>query len=171
MGTGVWYNPMTWDGPWIWMWLALYFIIFCRAGATFLLGRAVRSGVGRFASIQKLLNSTIYQRAEQSLDRWGPPAVALSFLTIGFQTAMNLAAGAMRMRWYHYLPALLVGGALWSSIYTGLGSVTIAAFGLAYDRWPVVTITVTVMFVIALVGWIIWRLTAVKHHSVEKIDS
>lgn len=169
MGHGVWYNPMSWDGPWIWVWLGLYFIVFCRAGGTYLLGRAVRSGVMRIGAMQRIMASSAYQRAETAIDRWGPPAVAVSFLTIGFQTAVNLAAGAIRMRWYRYLPALLIGGALWATIYTTIGSVSWRALAAAYQRWPVATISVTVVLAFALIGWIIWRLTSTKVNTAEKV--
>ncbi len=169
MGDGVWYNPMTWDGPWIWVWLALYFIVFCRAGGTHLIGRAVRNGVSRVGSIQRVLASAAYQRAERALDRWGPPAVTVSFLTIGFQTVINLASGVIRMRWYRYVPALLIGGALWATIYTTIGSVSITAIGIAYNRWPMPTIIITIVMVISLVGWIIWRLTAPEKDPSEKV--
>jgi membrane protein DedA with SNARE-associated domain len=171
MGDGVWYNPMTWDGPWIWVWLALYFIVLCRAGGTHLIGRAVRNGVSRIKSIQRLLASASYQRAERLLDRWGPPAVTVSFLTIGFQTAINLASGVIRMRWYRYLPALLIGGALWATVYTTIGSVSISAIGIAYNRWPVPTIIVTVVLIILLVGWILWRLFAPAKQESENVSA
>ena len=171
MGDGVWYNPMSWDGPWIWVWLALYLIVFLRAGGTHLIGRAVRAGVSRINSVQNVMNSSVYQRAESALDRWGPPAVAVSFLTVGFQTAINLASGVIRMRWYRYLPALLIGGALWATIYTTVGSVTITAIGVTYERWPVTTIVVTVVLAVALAAWIIWRLTSSNPKVTEKTES
>ncbi|GAA2034927.1 hypothetical protein GCM10009720_14460 [Yaniella flava] len=171
MGDGVWYNPMSWNGPWIWVWLALYLIVFLRAGGTHLIGRAVRAGVSRINSVQRIMNSTVYQRAEAALDRWGPPAVAVSFLTVGFQTAINLASGVIRMRWYRYLPVLLIGGALWATIYTTVGSVTFTAIGVTYERWPVATVVVSVALAIALAAWIIWRLTSTKTKVTEKTES
>lgn len=169
MGNGVWFNPMTWDGPWIWVWVALFGIVFCRAGGTYLIGRAARSGMARIKPVQKVMASTAYQNAEHSLDRWGPPAVTVSFLTIGFQTAINLAAGVIRMRWYRYLPALILGGAIWATIYTTIGSVSVAAIGVAYTRWPIITIVVALALVGTLVAWIIYRLTSTKAKVPEKI--
>src|SRR5699024_5342552 len=61
-----------------------------------------------------------------------------------------------------YIPALVVGGAVWATIYTTIGSVSVAAIAAAYTRWPVPTVVVTVLLGLALVGWIIWRLTFVK---------
>src|SRR5699024_6943365 len=111
------------------------------------------------------------QRAERALDRWGPPAVAVSFLTIGFQTAINLAAGVVRMRWYRYVPALTIGGAIWATIYTTIGSVSVAAVGTADTRVAVATIAVSVVLGVALAAWIIWRLTSTEQNASEKIQS
>ena len=171
MGNGVWYNPLTWDGPWIWVWIALFAIVFLRAGGTYLIGRAVRAGMARISTVKRIMKSTVYQRAERALDRWGPPAVAVSFLTIGFQTAVNLAAGVVRMRWYRYLPALILGGAIWATIYTTIGSVSFAALGIAYSRWPIATIAVSIVLAVALIAWIIWRLTSTDKKVPEKIQS
>ena len=171
MGNGVWYNPLTWDGPWIWVWIALFAIVFLRAGGTYLIGRAARAGMARISTVKRIMKSTVYQRAERALDRWGPPSVAVSFLTIGFQTAVNLAAGVVRMRWYRYLPALILGGAIWATIYTTIGSVSVAALGIAYSRWPIATIAVSIVLAVALIAWIIWRLTSTDKKVSEKIQS
>src|SRR5699024_12016902 len=122
-------------------------------------------------AIQQSSVTRAHQLTEAAIDRWGPPPVAVSFLTIGFQAAINLAAGAIRMRWYRYLPALLIGGALWATIYTTIGSVSYKAIAAAYESWPIATISVTVVLALALIGWIIWRLTAVQVNAEEKIDS
>lgn len=171
MGNGVWYNPLSWDGPWIWVWIALFAIVFLRAGGTYLIGSAARAGMARIKAVQRIMASTVYQRAERALDRWGPPAVAVSFLTIGFQTAINLAAGVVRMRWYRYLPALILGGATWATIYTTIGSVSVAALGIAYSRWPITTVAVVIALVVVLIAWIIWRLTSTDKKASEKIQS
>lgn len=73
------------------------------------------------------------------------------------------------MRWYRYLPALFIGGALWATIYTTVGRVSLVAVGIAYNRWPVPTVVVGVLFVVGLAGWIIWRLTATKAPTAEKV--
>src|SRR5699024_2685378 len=125
----------------------------------------------RINAVQRILASAVYQRAERALDRWCPPPVADSYLTIGFQTAINLAAGVVRMRWYRYVPALIIGGAIWATIYTTIGSVSVAAIGTAYTRWPVATIAVSVVLAVALAAWIIWRLTSTDQNASEKIQS
>src|SRR5699024_6333190 len=106
-----------------------------------------------------------------ALDRWGPPAVAASFLTVGLETAMNLAAGVIRMRWYRYIPALAAGGAGWATIYHTTGSAYVASIGAAYTRWTSPIVVVTVLLGLALVGWIIWRLTFVKSAQHQETQS
>ena len=64
-------------------------------------------------------------RAIEALNRWGLPVVTVWFLTIGFQTVVNAAAGLIRMPWLRYTLAMLVGCAAWAAIYATVG---IAAF-------------------------------------------
>ena len=49
----------------------------------------------------------------------------MSFLTVGFQTVVNAAAGLIRMPWLRYTVAMLIGCAAWAAIYATVG---IAAF-------------------------------------------
>lgn len=107
----------------------LLVVIYCRAGGTYLLGRlAYRlANRGRFHTI---LTSPRVENAAEKVNRWGAPIVALSFLTIGFQTAANLAAGVTRMPLTRYLPALIVGGFAWAVIYATVG---LAAFALWWE--------------------------------------
>src|SRR5699024_1204205 len=117
------------------------------------------------------MRASVYQRAERALNRWGPHATAASFLTVAVPTAMNLASGVIWTRWYRYIPALVAGGAVWATIYTTIGSVSVAAIAAAYTRWPVPTVVVTVLLGLALVGWIIWRLTFVKSAQHQETQS
>ncbi|MFC5174947.1 DedA family protein [Streptomyces mutomycini] len=107
---------------------ALYVIVLLRAGGTFALGWLAGTGArrSRFAG---RISSAKFRRAEQAIQRWGAPVVAVSFLTVGFQTAANFLAGSMRMPLPRYLPALLVGGAAWALIYAtaGLGVLEVLA--------------------------------------------
>ena len=89
---------------------ALFLIVLLRAGGTYALGRAVRSGAGRTTRVQRLVDSPRFLRAQDLVARWGAPIVVLSFLTVGFQTLANLAAGVGKMPLRRYLPALVIGG-------------------------------------------------------------
>ncbi|MDO5493589.1 MAG: VTT domain-containing protein [Nesterenkonia sp.] len=98
----------------------LFVVVFLRAGATYLLGRGAHrlADRGRGAAV---LRSPKVIAATGAVNRWGAPVVALSFLTVGFQTALNAAAGLTRMPVSRYLPALIVGGLAWATLYATVG--------------------------------------------------
>ena len=96
-----------------------YLVVLLRAGGTYALGRLAAGGAQRLERLR-----AVQQRADRTMpfvDRWGALAVLGSFLTIGLQTATNLAAGLLRMPLRAYLPALAAGGLLWAVIYGALG--------------------------------------------------
>ena len=105
----------------------LYVVIWARAGGTYLVGRGARKAANR-GRVKKLLESTSVQRATELVNRWGAWVVALSFLTVGFQTAANAAAGLTAMPARRYLPALAVGGLAWAIIYATVGLVAVAGW-------------------------------------------
>jgi membrane protein DedA with SNARE-associated domain len=105
----------------------LYVVIWARAGGTYLLGRGARRAANR-GRVKKLLESPAVQRATVLVNRWGAWVVALSFLTVGFQTAANAAAGLTGMPAKRYLPALAVGGLAWAVIYATVGLVAVAGW-------------------------------------------
>jgi membrane protein DedA with SNARE-associated domain len=139
-------NPSNWDLPFAGVWLALYCIVLLRAGGTYAVGRFVRGGMTRFSGVRRTLDSERYRKAEARLNGWGPPVVALSFLTIGLQTLMNLAAGTTRMPLIRYLPALAIGGAAWATIYSTVGFIGFEALAFAYSRAPVLTVALVIAF-------------------------
>lgn len=115
---------------------ALFVIVLLRAGGTYAIGRGSREGVKRLLERRGRMAPQL-ARAEAVIGRYGAPVVALSFLTVGFQTAVNLAAGVLRMPLVKYLPALAVGGAMWATLYGVLGLATVNAIVSAAQRNPV----------------------------------
>jgi membrane protein DedA with SNARE-associated domain len=113
--------------PFAWAFGILFVIVMLRSNATYWAGRGVAAG-GRKTRLHKYLNSASVLRAEKVIARWGAPAVAVSFLTIGFQTAVNAAAGLGRMPLRRYIPATVVGSIMWACIYATIG---LAAFDAA----------------------------------------
>jgi len=137
---------------------ALFVIVVLRAGATYALGRAARSGASRTARVQRLVDSPRFLRAQDLVARWGAPIVVLSFLTVGFQTLANLAAGVGRMPLRRYLPALVVGGLIWAVLYATVGLITFAALARLYEISPVGAIVGGLVLVAGLVGYIVWQI-------------
>ena len=115
-------DPTQWNVPYPLVVAALFVIVMLRANGTYWLGRAASAGA-RHTRMAKVMDSPGYLRATQRIDAYGPPVISLSFLTIGFQTLANLAAGATRMSLRHYLPAATIGSVLWAFLYATLGTV------------------------------------------------
>jgi membrane protein DedA with SNARE-associated domain len=62
------------------------------------------------------------------VERWGFVAIPVSFLTVGFQTLVNAAAGFMRMRWVLYTLAMIPGCVAWAAVYSVVGFSLVAAW-------------------------------------------
>ncbi|NYH53611.1 membrane protein DedA with SNARE-associated domain [Nocardiopsis arvandica] len=116
------------DGQPFWLvYFTLLGVVLCRAQATYWIGRGLGAGVYRSRMGARL--GARLDAARQRIDRYGAPVVTLSFCTVGVQTAVNLAAGAMRMRFPRYLAAMFVGSLVWA----GMWGVVIG--GLAGTWW------------------------------------
>ena len=145
-------NPLDWSFPIAVTWLIMFGIIIFRAGGTFLLGRFARKGIRKFDRVEKIMSGRKYRRAEDTIDRFGAPVVALSFLTVGLQTVVNLAAGTTGMRYRRYVPALAVGGSPWALIYSTVGFLGFKAVAKAYQAEPGLTVGLGLVFVVAIIG-------------------
>lgn len=130
----------------------LFAIVLLRAQATYWLGRGVTAGVlhTRFAST---LTNPRTTKAIASLHRWGPPLVTMSFLTIGFQTVVNAAAGLIRMPWVRYTIAMVIGCVAWALIYSTIGIAAVeGAIALAaHSPWALAGVIFLVLVVVAAV--------------------
>ncbi|SLN05119.1 hypothetical protein FM106_29855 [Brachybacterium faecium] len=129
----------------------LYVVIWCRAGATYLVGRGARKAANR-GRVAAFLGSPGVVRATALINRWGAPVVALSFLTVGFQTAANAAAGLTGMPAKRYLPALAIGGLAWAFIYATVGLVAFMAWFELFlvSPWGAVAVLALVVVLIAV---------------------
>ena len=137
--------------PFVVVYLALFGIVFLRAQATYWLGRLLGAGLYRTR-----LGARIEPRLERSraiIDRYGPPAVTASFLTIGLQTAVNATAGATRMRFIRYLIAMLAGCAAWAAIYSLGGIAILTAWWRAFTYSPALAIALLLALAIGVAWW------------------
>ncbi len=133
------------DGWPVWVvFVVLWAGAFARGTATYWVGRGVRAGGSR-SRWARHLDSRVVQRAEGWVRRFGAPAVTLGFLTVGVQTAINASAGMLRMPQRRFLPAVTVGAALWSLLYTTVGFTVVDAWlGNVSWWWAVVAVAVVV---------------------------
>ncbi|MGO1486986.1 MAG: DedA family protein [Arachnia sp.] len=152
-------DPTTWQAPFLVVVAALFVIVMLRANATYWLGRAIvaRTDRSRFAGV---LTSRPYAVGASWLNRWGATAVALSFLTIGVQTMVNLAAGAARMPLRRYLPSVVVGCVAWAFLYGTVGIVGFIAVRNLWTTSPGLTIGLATLLVVVL-GVVLTR----KHNT------
>lgn len=146
--------PSWLDGkPFIITFSVLFAIVLVRAQATYWLGRGVTAGV-LHTPLATRISGPRTTRAIESLNRWGPPLVTVSFLTIGFQTVVNAAAGLIRMPWVRYTIAMLIGCVAWAAIYATVGIAAVEAMLTlaAHSPWALAAaVAVVVGIVIAIV--------------------
>ncbi|QDP95030.1 DedA family protein [Microlunatus elymi] len=130
---------------------------FVRGNLTYWLGRAAQAGAERTRA-RRMIESAGFDRARRVINRWGPPAISLSFLTVGFQTLINLAAGVTKMPLRRYLPAVAIGAIIWGFLYATVGFVTVAAWLRLYELSPVIAVVALAVAALALAGFIGWQL-------------
>jgi membrane protein DedA with SNARE-associated domain len=105
-----------------------------------------------------------FARMQRAVARWGAPVVTVSFLTVGIQTLVNLAAGVMRMPLRRYIPALIVGSILWAFLYATVGFATFVGWRQVYELSPTAAIVILVVLLVGLAGYIVWQ---VRHRDDE----
>lgn len=147
------------------VYLSLLGIVLVRAQATYWIGRAIGAGVQRTGFAHRL--GARLGRAERLVGRYGPPAVTVSFVTIGLQTAVNLVAGAMRMRFPRYLVAMVVGSLIWALLYSLGGLAVIATWWDLFTRSPVLAVAVAVVVVAAAAAVVAWRRARTRARTPE----
>ncbi|MFC9390380.1 DedA family protein [Streptomyces venezuelae] len=135
---------------------ALYVIVLLRAGGTFAVGWLAGAGARR-SRFSERISSPKFRRAERAIQRWGAPVVAVSFLTVGFQTAANFLAGSMRMPLPRYLPALFLGGAAWSLIYATAGLGVLEVLGRLFAGRTALGVAAAAVLVLAVCAMVVHR--------------
>lgn len=135
---------------------ALYVIVLLRAAGTFAVGWLTAVGARRSRFAERL-SSAKFRRVEGAIQRWGAPVVAVSFLTVGFQTAANLVAGSVRMPLSRYLPALFVGGAAWALIYATAGLAVFKMLGRFFAEQTAVGVSAVAVLCLVACGVVVYR--------------
>ncbi|MBN9611572.1 MAG: hypothetical protein BGO26_10340 [Actinobacteria bacterium 69-20] len=146
----------------------LFGIVLLRAQATYWAGRGAVTGA-RHTRLGRRLDGARMTRAVAALNRWGLPVVTVSFLTVGFQTMVNAAAGLTRMRWGRYTAAMLPGCAAWSAIYATAGFAALTAWMRLHGAWKWAAFG-AVMLVIAGGVAIVWHVRHVRRKRLMQGD-
>jgi membrane protein DedA with SNARE-associated domain len=121
-----------------------------RSNATYWAGRGLRAG-GERTRLSAHLDRPALLAAERFVTRVGAPAVTLSFLTVGLQTAIIAAAGALRMPLSRFVPAAAAGSLVWAAIYTTIGFAVV-------DAWLTGTAGPWLLLAVAVVA-VVWGVT------------
>ena len=135
---------------------ALFGIVFARTQLFYWLSRGVAAGTFRLERVKKWAESPGVQKALDRLHRWGAPVVTLSYLTVGFQTAVNVAAGLSRMPFWRYLLAMVPGCVAWAFIWgtVGLGAFYAGLAIAASEPW-VIAAAIVALGALAIAGAIV----------------
>lgn len=144
---------------------ALFGIVFARAQATYWLGRGANAG-GRRTRLAARLEGERMTRATETVTRWGWPVITVSFLTVGFQTLVNAAAGVIQMPWLRYTAAMIPGCLAWAALYATAGFATVSAWSALADRaaWaPWLVLAVVVVAVAVALTLAAWRRRRASH--------
>ncbi|MDR1808103.1 MAG: hypothetical protein LBR33_09365 [Propionibacteriaceae bacterium] len=149
--------------PFVVAWLALTVIVAGRSQGTYWLGRGVRAGVIKSKRATKLAGESA-TKATRSLERWGWPIIPLSFLTVGFQTAVNFTAGLIGWRWGRYTLAAIPGWIVWGAVYSAGGLAAFAGLTTLARRSP----WAAAGAIVATVGGIVPTVTLVRRYRAAR---
>jgi membrane protein DedA with SNARE-associated domain len=138
-----------WGWPIGWLFAALFVIAMLRGQLLYWIGRTLTRATldhtypraGWRASAYRWLEGGGANAGIESVRRWGLVAVPFSYLTLGVQSAIQAAAGVLRIPCWHYCVAQIPGALAWAGIYTSFGFVTWAAIGAGIRRYPAPTVT------------------------------
>ena len=156
--------PARTDGAPFWVLFAVCFaVVLVRTQATYWLARVVatwstdqrRSRPRWVVAAGGWLEGVARGRGARALERWGLVAVPASFLATGTKTAVNGAAGLLRMPFGRYTAAMLVGCAVHATIYATVGwaAWTAALAAVSGSPWGAGVLAVLVLGVGAGVWW------------------
>lgn len=149
-------------GPFVPVYLALLLVVFCRAQATYWLGYYVATKLKTNVPDDGW-RRRFYDWSEQdsvkngvaTLHRRGWIVIPLSFLTVGFQSIIQFAAGLITFPPPRYTAAMLPGCFAWALIYSTIGfsvwGAIIAAF--AGSPYGIILIAVLVLVLVLLARW------------------
>lgn len=165
------------NGPWWGIFLFLCGVVFFRAQGTYFVGRWLRGKAtaplhdaaghaddvppvgGLRQRLARRLSGPGWTKAQRFLDRWGFVGIPLSFLTVGFQTLVNAAAGFTRMRWDLYTLSMIPGCLAWAAVYATVG------LGLfeAWRKSPLLFAGIVVGLVAT--AWLLTRLRTARERN------
>jgi len=116
-------------GPFPVVFLVMVLLVASRSNLVYGIGRYGRlltiSGAEPTAGPRRRVwlwaNAGATQRAMDNIRRRGWIVISLSYLTVGIQTIVNVAAGVVGLSWPRYVLAAIPGWLAWALIYSTIG--------------------------------------------------
>lgn len=143
-----------WMSGWPLLAVYLFFLVgaVARSQAIFWVGRGVAAGA-EHSRWRARAESPRVRRATRTVERWGMPIVPAAFLTVGFQSAVFLAVGALRVGWLRFTLWSLPGCLVWAALWGGGGLAALAGARELSERspWLLATVLLAAGLVVALV--------------------
>lgn len=150
-------------GPFVLVYLFLLGVVFCRAQATYWIGYYVTAkltaNVPEDGWRRRFYNWSEQDSVKNGIDtihRRGWIIIPLSFLTVGFQSIIQFAAGVIRFTPAKYTAAMIPGCLVWALIYSTIGFSVWGALIATFAGSPY-GIIVLIALIIAIVLLIRWR--------------
>lgn len=152
------------DG-WPFAWIYLFFVLGAalRSQTLYWIGRGVAAGAIR-TRLAERMDGPQMTRATEAVERWGMPIVPLSFLTVGFQSAVHTACGLLRLHWLRYTLWSLPGWLVWALVWAGGGTAALWAAVLlaAQSPWALAAALVVLAVVVTGVVLVVRRRRAAR---------
>jgi membrane protein DedA with SNARE-associated domain len=149
---------------------ALLALVACfRSQGTYWLGRGIRAGVIRAKWAQRFQEEKA-TAAVARLEKYGWPAIPLSFLTVGFQTAVHLSAGLIGWRWPRYTLAASIGWVLWGVVYAAGGLAVFAGLFALAQASPMAAVGVIKLVIIAVLALTLWRSAPLRDRLTKSLN-
>ncbi|MFT0847905.1 hypothetical protein VR010_09130 [Actinomycetaceae bacterium L2_0104] len=150
------------NGPFAAVYIFLFFVVALRSSATYGLGRygnhlvmKSRKPAGGFAAkAWSWVHAESTVNAMDMLRRRGWVAIPLCFLTVGVQTVVTVAAGAIGMSLPMWIASAFAGWLAWAAIYSTIGFAVWGAVVSAAAGSPI-GIAVVALAAIALIVYIV----------------
>lgn len=138
------------EWPFAATWVFFWCVGMARSSTMHWLGRGARTAGERHRTWAE---REPVRRAERLVARFGAPIVTVSFVTIGFQSAIQAASGLLRMPWLRrFVPAAVVGAAIWATVYTTIGlAVLYATIGRLGWGWGLAALAAVVAVIVGIV--------------------
>jgi membrane protein DedA with SNARE-associated domain len=126
-----------WMSGWPLLGVYLFFLVgaVARSQAIFWVGRGVAAGALRTRWKERAESARV-RRATRTVERWGMPIVPAAFLTVGFQSAVFLAVGVLRVGWLRFTVWSVPGCLVWAALWGGGGLAVLAGARELADRSP-----------------------------------